>query len=228
MKQGDIFSYMDMCQKEGTTLQRGMNFRIKRNYSIILMSLRENAPYADKIEDNGKILIYEGHDIQKNHTKNNPKFEDQPEKNPSGSLTQNGQFNKAAQEFKNGKKPELVKVYEKLRAGVWTFNGIFKLIDSWIEKDVHRNVYKFKLSLTDKNKQLKNNKQELEHNRLIPAHVKREVWIRDKGKCIVCGSQKNLHFDHIIPFSKGGSSLVAENIQLMCAKHNLQKRDKIE
>lgn len=69
---------------------------------------------------------------------------------------------------------------------------------------------------------------ELDHNRLIPAHVKREVWIRDKGKCVVCGSNKNLHFDHIIPFSKGGSSLVSENIQLMCAKHNLQKRDKIE
>ena len=147
MKQGDIFSYMDMCQKEGTTLQRGMNFRIKRNYSIILMSLRENAPYADKIEENGKILIYEGHDIQKNFTQNNPKFVDQPEKNPSGSLTQNGLFNKAAQKFKNGKKPELVKVYEKLRAGVWTYNGIFELIDSWIEKDSNRNVYKFKLSI---------------------------------------------------------------------------------
>ncbi|MCK5258904.1 MAG: HNH endonuclease, partial [Thermoplasmatales archaeon] len=36
------------------------------------------------------------------------------------------------------------------------------------------------------------------------------------------------HFDHIIPYSKGGSSLVADNIQLLCTKHNLEKRDKIQ
>lgn len=63
---------------------------------------------------------------------------------------------------------------------------------------------------------------------MIPAEVKRKVWIRDKGRCVKCGSTKNFHFDHIILYSKGGSSLVAENIQLLCAKHNLQKRDKIE
>jgi hypothetical protein len=42
------------------------------------------------------------------------------------------------------------------------------------------------------------------------------------------GSKDNLHFDHIIPYSKGGSSLLAENIQLLCARHNLGKKDKIE
>jgi hypothetical protein len=68
VKLGDIFSYMDMCQFEKTTLQRGMNFRTKTGISILLMSLLENAPYADRIEEDGKILIYEGHDIQSNHT----------------------------------------------------------------------------------------------------------------------------------------------------------------
>jgi 5-methylcytosine-specific restriction endonuclease McrA len=55
-----------------------------------------------------------------------------------------------------------------------------------------------------------------------------EIWKRDKGRCVICGSHDNLHFDHIIPYSKGGSSLVAENIQLLCARHNLAKKDKIE
>ena len=38
---------------------------------------------------------------------------------------------------------------------------------------------------------------------------------------------KNLHFDHDIPFSKGGSSITAANVRLLCAKHNLEKSDKI-
>ena len=70
-------------------------------------------------------------------------------------------------------------------------------------------------------------KVDLKHARLIPTSIKLEVWKRDNGKCIICGSIDNLHFDHIIPYSKGGSSLVAKNIQLLCARHNLQKHDRI-
>jgi hypothetical protein len=227
MKQGEIFSYIDMCQFEKITLQRGMNYKVNNGQSIILMSLRENSPYADQILEDGKVLIYEGHDIQKNHTKFNPKQVDQPEFNPSGSRTQNGYFHLAAQKAKKGEDPELIKVYEKLRDGVWTYNGIFKLVDSWIEKSDNRNVFKFKLIITDE-AETASVSNEIDHTRMIPATVKREVWIRDKGQCVTCGSKDNLHFDHIIPFSKGGSSLVAENIQLLCARHNLTKRDKIE
>lgn len=72
------------------------------------------------------------------------------------------------------------------------------------------------------------NQQDIEHSRLIPTTVKIEVWKRDKGKCVKCGSKDNLHFDHIIPYSKGGSSLVAENIQILCARHNLGKKNNIE
>jgi len=39
-----------------------MNFRLRANLSVILMSLRRGAPYADRIEDDGKTLIYEGHE----------------------------------------------------------------------------------------------------------------------------------------------------------------------
>ena len=59
-----------------------------------------------------------------------------------------------------------------------------------------------------------------------PTHVKREVWERDRGQCVHCGSREDIHFDHDIPFSKGGSNEV-ENIQLLCAKCNLKKGSKI-
>src|SRR3990172_7745496 len=60
----------------------------------------------------------------------------------------------------------------------------------------------------------------------IPDDVKMYVWKRDGGKCLKCGSQEKLEFDHIIPLSKGGSN-TARNIQLLCEKCNRSKRDSI-
>ncbi|MHA1499644.1 MAG: HNH endonuclease [Promethearchaeota archaeon] len=232
IKQGDVIPYIDMCKEEGVNLQRGMNFRLKGGFTVILMSIRPRAPYADRVEEEGKILIYEGHDIPSRKGGPNPKMVDQPKENPSGNITQNGLFYKAAKEYKINKKnvePEFVKVYEKIRSGIWVYNGIFKLVDAWQERINTRKVFKFKLELLNDEVNIINGRQYgIEHNRIIPTAVKLEVWKRDKGRCVKCGSQDNLHFDHIIPYSKGGSSLVAENIQILCAKHNLEKRDKIE
>ena len=227
---GDVISYLQMCQEEGVNLQRGMNFRLRGGYSVILMSLRAGAPYADRIEDEGQVLIYEGHDILATREGPDPKLTNQPMHNPGGSLTQNGLFFEAAQCHKRGQaEPELVKVYEKIKSGIWVYNGIFKLVDAWEELSNARKVFKFRLELVEGSSSSQSGPgQDLEHTRLIPATVKLEVWKRDKGRCVRCGSDDNLHFDHIIPYSKGGSSLVAENIQILCARHNLEKRDKIE
>jgi hypothetical protein len=59
-------------------------------------------------------------------------------------------------------------------------------------------------------------------SRNIPQAVREEVYERDNGKCCECGSTTNLHFDHILPFSKNGNS-TASNIRLLCAKHNLEQ-----
>jgi len=208
-----------------------MNFRLKGNASVILMSLRKGAPYADAVEDNGQTLIYEGHDVPRN-IHQYPKLVDQPSHSPRGTLTENGKFFEAAESYKKTGVAELVKVYEKIKDGIWVFNGVFELVDAWIAKSEKRNVYKFKLKVTDKTINQKEKRitelTDLDHNRMIPTSVKLEVWKRDKGQCVHCGSKDNLHFDHILPYSKGGTSLKAENIQLLCARHNLQKHAKIQ
>lgn len=61
----------------------------------------------------------------------------------------------------------------------------------------------------------------------IPEHVRIEVWRRDGGKCVRCGSREKLEYDHIIPVSKGGSN-TSRNIELLCEKCNRSKGANIE
>jgi hypothetical protein len=226
----DILSYREMCDAENEqVLQRGMNFHLNNSYSVILMSQRANAPYKDRIHEDGITIEYEGHDISKNNSLN-PKYEDQPDKLPSGKLTQNGLFIEAVKKHKENRgNPEVVKVYEKIMDGAWSLKGFFDLIDYKVVFEGGRNVFRFILRLSE-NQQVDSSfkQKEILHTRLIPTEVKKEVWKRDGGKCVICGETKNLHFDHELPFSKGGTSLTAKNVRLLCVKHNLEKAAKIE
>jgi hypothetical protein len=119
-------------------------------------------------------------------------------------------------------------VYEKIKNGIWSYNGLFSLMDSWTETSGNRRVFKFKLhSIADETNGTSIEQPEIEQRRVIPSHVKIAVWKRDEGACIACGSKQNLHFDHILPYSKGGTSDSEENIQLLCMKHNIQKGAKL-
>jgi len=226
----NVISHNEMCRREGVALQRGMNFGLSGNHSVILMSLRPNAPYQDRLEDEGTVLIYEGHDHPKGASCPDPKLVDQPGNYPSGKLTQNGKFHRAAREYGAGHRPpERVRVYEKIKPGIWSYNGIFHLIGSWQERDAHRMVYKFRLVAVEEDEDFERPVRiEAERRRIIPATVKLEVWNRDGGKCRLCDASDELHFDHVLPFSRGGTSLTAENVHLLCARHNLQKGARIE
>ncbi|MEA2444237.1 MAG: 5-methylcytosine-specific restriction enzyme [Thermoleophilales bacterium] len=56
----------------------------------------------------------------------------------------------------------------------------------------------------------------------IPERVRHEVWRRDRGSCVDCGSRGRLEFDHIIPVSRGGSN-TTRNIELRCEPCNRRK-----
>jgi hypothetical protein len=74
------------------------------------------------------------------------------------------------------------------------------------------------------------------HNqtRHIRGAVKDEVWVKHNGRCAFvntsgkrCNSTHNLQFDHFpIPFARGGPS-TADNLRLLCAKHNRHTAEKV-
>ncbi|GAO04531.1 HNH endonuclease [Anaeromyxobacter sp. PSR-1] len=67
----------------------------------------------------------------------------------------------------------------------------------------------------------------------IPAHVRREVWERDGGRCTfllpsgeLCGSTHQLELDHIVPRAQGGPS-TADNLRIRCRGHNLEEARRV-
>ncbi len=95
---------------------------------------------------------------------------------PQGRLTPNGMFFNAAQAFASGNGPaEEIRVYEKIRSGIWVYNGLFRLLDSWQEKAHGRQVFRFRLEICDEPSAETNgdgNSLQIDHTRLIPTAVK--------------------------------------------------------
>ncbi len=159
------------------------------------------------------------------HRRTDPKTVDQPWVTLAGAETENARFAKACGST------ALVRVYEKLRDGIWSDKGLFHLVsyEYGHKPSENRRVFRFAMELAD---------QDIDHaagsttpdtmQRVIPSWVKQEVFKRDKGRCVLCGSADQLHFDHELPFSKGGTSVLPENVRILCARHNLAKGARIE
>ncbi len=67
----------------------------------------------------------------------------------------------------------------------------------------------------------------LSNTRHIPAATRKEVWLRDGGKCTYihhetkqkCDSRYGLEIDHRMPYALGGTHEL-ENLRLLCREHN--------
>jgi hypothetical protein len=101
-----------------------------------------------------------------------------------------------------------------------------ELIETAEKEAKKARLKKIKIKISRKAQELYSNIPVDDERQPIPDDVKMFVWNRDKGRCVNCGSQENLEFDHIIPISKGGSN-TERNLQLLCEKCNRSKRDDI-
>ena len=233
MRPSDILTYYEMCAAEQTgMLQRGMTFRSPPNHGVILMSQRSNAPYIDALDDDGNLL-YEGHDAPRTPRGQDPKTLDQPRSTPGGTPTENGRFADWTDQFRRGEVPPArFHVYEKLRDGVWSFRGPFLLRDYRLEPSGPRIVFKFVLQAVNEGPSGEflpgPSEGASAQTRQIPTWVKQAVYKRDKGRCVICGATDQLHFDHDLPYSKGGTGATPANVRLLCLRHNLAKGAKIE
>jgi hypothetical protein len=69
-------------------------------------------------------------------------------------------------------------------------------------------------------------------SRTIPALVKHAVWVRDRGQCTFvsesghrCEEKRDLEFNHMLEFARGGEATV-EEIELLCRAHNQYMAEK--
>lgn len=231
MRPGDIITHAEMCTAEGRMLQQGMSYRSPPGHGVILMSLRENSPYDDSISPEGEIE-YEGHDEPRTALVPEPKRVDQPRVSAHGNLTQNGRFAESVERYRQGTTPPArFHVYEKLRKGIWSYRGPYLLVDYDRVRVGPRKVFRFRLRPVDETgteQWMPLRPEDVSDDRRIPPAVMAEVYKRDRGRCVVCGSEQNLHFDHILPYSLGGTSKDPANIRLLCAWHNLEKGSKLQ
>lgn len=210
----DIIDWSDVVDRSGGG-QQGIIYGKGQKITRLLMSKREGAPYVDT-ELEGVGIIYEGEDV-----KGDAQTKELDQELTGGNK---GLFDAASDYLSGKRRAEPVRVFEKLSKNKWVDLGEMKLVGVSRVFSDGRYVYRFHLSEGEEETELI--KGEGWRSRHIGSEVRESVWKRDGGQCSICGSKKDLHFDHIIPWSQGGGN-DEKNIRILCRKCNLKKKDGI-
>lgn len=115
----------------------------------------------------------------------------------------------------------------------WVFRNKLVEVDGWETASQEEIVTRVKHKVLSEEKAFIKMQREIElfqklekkspcNREPIPDDVRIFVWRRDDGRCVRCGSDHNLEYDHIIPIAKGGSN-TERNIQLLCESCNRTK-----
>ena len=140
--------------------------------------------------------------------------------------------------------PDFMAKIERVRSIAWhrlpanaSFEQVFELaLDLFIEReDPNRRSERRKekaeahqgAALASESRATTNNE------RYIPARVRDEIFVRDRGQCTFvgasgkrCGSTRALQLDHVNPVARGGAS-TADNLRLLCAYHNRAEAERL-
>ena len=118
--------------------------------------------------------------------------------------------------------------------GIDVWEGAHKLIKERLVKEVANigdsDLFNDKIDIHLKSKAPKRTDNDpapikLKKRKYVSDEIKEAVYERDNGACKSCGSKEQLQYDHIIPFSKGGSDEI-DNLQILCRSCNLTKSNK--
>jgi hypothetical protein len=121
-----------------------------------------------------------------------------------------------------------VPVAEDERRTWWMFRGRFFWEDDGLEADevmalIHERERRLRRRIERaKDMMLAEGEATGPRREPIPEDVRREVFRRDGGRCVACGADELLQFDHVIPVALGGASSLG-NLQLLCAPCNREK-----
>jgi len=116
----------------------------------------------------------------------------------------------------------------KKRFGGWT-NACLKFIEFKMGADILADDFVLREKKDQHGSKIEYIK---EKSRDVPLGLRLKVLSRDNFRCIFCGKSPatdfgiKLHIDHVMPFSKGGHS-VLDNLQTLCAECNLGKSNSV-
>ena len=117
------------------------------------------------------------------------------------------------------------------RRMLWTMHDCFYWEDEGLDADdvkalVHQRERRSQQKLQTAHSLMRADEAGRPTRAPIPTELRRAVFERDGGRCVECGSNFDLQYDHILPVARGGATTV-ENLQLLCADCNRRKSDSL-